>query len=76
MEFVKVIEKGVESSCEVVARFDDVRIIVKYDGALVFADRISPSEWELSGIPARPGTELQTLNSLTQEGTTVTVTKS
>ena len=79
MEFVKVIEKGVESTCEVARAFDDVRVIVKYEGAYIFADRISPTEWELSDIPARPGAELQTLNSLVEtievEGTTVTIAK-
>ena len=78
MEFVKVIEHGVESTCEVLHRFSDVRVLVRYDGAVIFADRFSPTEWELSGIPAVPGTEKEVfdriMKTIVQEGTTVTVT--
>jgi len=78
MEFLKVIEHGVETSCELIYQFDDTRAIVRYEGVYVFADRFSPTEWELSGMPARPGTEKEVHDRLVKElvdrGTIVTVT--
>lgn len=55
----------------------ETRAIINYEGVFVMVDRFSPSEWELSGEPARPGVELKTLNALVKsiEGTTITVTK-
>ncbi len=69
-----------EDMMQVVHRFSDMRAIVNMEGVYVLVDRVSPTEWELSGEPARPGTELETLNALVKalenEGTTVTVVKS
>ncbi len=61
---------------EPTAQFGMPRAIVEYiGGSLVMADQMSDSEWQVSSAPARPGIELDTLNSLMEDGTTVTVTK-
>ncbi len=56
----------------------EMRAIVNVEGLYVFADRIAPDGWELSGEPARPGDELEMLNALVRAteaaGTTVKVT--
>ena len=59
---------------EAVKAFGNGRAIVCVDGALVMADLVAPDAWELSGEPARPGVELDTLNALVKSGTTVKVT--
>lgn len=37
---------------EVLHRFREERVLIRYDGAVVFAD-CNASVWELSGVPAR-----------------------
>lgn len=57
----------------------DRRAIVNMDGAYVIATRVTIDVWDcMSGDPARPGEELDTLNGLVRalgDGTTVTVTE-
>lgn len=60
---------------ECVHDFGTGRAIADYDGAFVIVDRIGKDIWELSGEAARPGEELNVLNTFVKEGTTTTVTK-
>ena len=49
------------------------RCIIDMEGANVMADGRADGSWEFGG-PARPGPELEAMNALTKDGTTVTVT--
>jgi hypothetical protein len=50
------------------------RAIIDFEGTYVMVDRVDATTYELSGEPARPGPELEMLNSLVKDGTTVVVT--
>lgn len=50
-------------SCEVKNQWGG-RAIIDYSGVYVMVDQIDEVTWELSGEPARPGVELDTLNGL------------
>jgi hypothetical protein len=50
------------------------RAIIDYEGTYVMVDQVDATTYELSGEPARPGPELEMLNSLVKDGTTVVVT--
>lgn len=66
-------DKGIQY--EAVHMFEPGRAIVNMEGAFVMVTlREDGCCWEL-GAPARPGVELETLNALVKDGTTVTVTK-
>lgn len=58
---------------EAVRMFEANRAIVNMEGAFVMFTLRDDGFWEEGG-PARPGHELDTLNALIKEGTTVVVT--
>lgn len=75
MTTIKILDEG-GAEFTVAAEFGPDRVIAFYRGTYTFADRISADEFELSGIPARPGAEKDTLNALVATvETTLTVTK-
>jgi hypothetical protein len=61
----------------VVKAWGEGRAIIDFRGAYIMVDRRNDGLWEISGIPARPGDELELLTRLVRlrEGTTVLVTK-
>lgn len=70
------------TSLQVVHNFGNGRAILRDRGVFIMADRVSQvahvEEWDPSGEPARPGPELEMLNSLvkaTEAETTVVVTR-
>jgi len=44
--------------------FSDARALIRFEGALVFADRAFDGVWELSGEPARDGEEKRVYREL------------
>jgi hypothetical protein len=57
--------------------FSDSRALIRFEGALVFADRASDGVWELSGEPARDGEEKRVYHDIISpelDKTVVTVT--
>lgn len=63
---------------EVEHSFSEARALIRFEGALVFADRASDGVWELSGEPARDGEEKRVYHELIApelDKTVVTVTQ-
>ena len=63
-----------ETVSSLVHNFGNGRAIGLLDGLYIMADLSPLGEWEASGEPARRGLELDTLNGLVKDGTTVVVT--
>lgn len=58
--------------------FSDSRALIRFEGALVFADKAFDGVWELSGEPARDGEEKRVYHELIEpelDKTIVTVQK-
>ena len=57
----------------ILRRFSDSRVLIDYDGLVVFAD-LEAGAWVLSGVPASPDEEA-VIKELCPDGTTVEVSK-